>query len=375
MHYFKTTTKTLLLAGIISSCMPNEPVEETRLKDTFKENFTIGAALNQRQTKNLTQQEERILFQHFNSITAENLLKWGSVHPQLNTYNFEPADQFVELGEKMDAFIVGHTLVWHNQTPNWVFEDEEGNPLEKEALLERMKDHIRTVAGRYKGRIHGWDVVNEAIFDDGEYRTSHWYNITGKDFIKQAFQTASEVDPDMELYYNDYNMWKPAKRNRAIELAKELRAEGIKIDGIGMQGHYGLESPTLEEIENSILAIANAGFDVMFTEVDIDVLPNPVNRHGADIDATFEYEEQYNPYPTELPEDVQQKLAERYRELFELFLKHEDKISRVTFWGLTDQDSWLNNWPIRGRTAYPLLFDKEGTPKDDIINKLTDLKK
>lgn len=374
MNYFSTATKLLLLGGLIS-CMPNEPVEEIGLKNTFKDSFTIGAALNHKQVRELGQQEEKILFQHFNSITAENLLKWGSIHPKFDTYNFKPADDFVELGEKMDAFIVGHTLVWHNQTPNWVFEDADGEPMEKEALLERMKDHIRTVAGRYKGRIHGWDVVNEAIFDDGEYRTSHWYNITGKDFIKEAFKTASEVDPDMELYYNDYNMWKPAKRNTAIELAKELRAEGIRIDGIGMQGHYGLESPSLEDIENSIVAIADAGFDVMFTEVDIDVLPNPVNRHGADIDATFEYEEKYNPYTTELPEDIQQKLADRYRELFELFLKHEDKISRVTFWGLTDQDSWLNNWPIRGRTAYPLLFEKDGTPKEDIISKLSDLKK
>jgi len=373
MHYLYTVSKTLLLAGLISF-LPNKPSDNIALKDAFKDHFTIGAALNHQQVRNLNQQEEEILFEHFNSITAENLLKWGSIHPQLNKYNFEPADQFVALGEKMGAFIVGHTLVWHNQTPDWVFEDAEGKPMQKDALIERMKEHIRTVAGRYRGRIHGWDVVNEAIFDDGNYRTSHWYNITGKDFIKEAFKAAHEADPEMELYYNDYNMWKPAKRNTAIELAKELRAEGIRIDGIGMQGHYGLESPSLEDIENSILAISEAGFDVMFTEVDIDVLPNPVNRHGADIDATFEYEERFNPYTTGLPEEVQQKLAERYRELFELFLKHEDKISRVTFWGLTDQDSWLNNWPIKGRTAYPLLFDKDANPKNNIIRKLTDLK-
>jgi len=373
MHYLYSITKTLLLAGLITF-LPANQNESKALKDTFKDQFTIGAALNHQQVRALSQQEEQILLKHFNSITAENLLKWSNIHPKIDQYNFEPADRFVALGEKMDAFIVGHTLVWHNQTPDWVFEDAEGKPLHKEALLERMKDHIMTVAGRYKGRIHGWDVVNEAIFDDGNYRTSHWYNITGKDFIKEAFKTAHEADPEMELYYNDYNMWKPAKRNTAIELAKELRAEGIRIDGIGMQGHYGLESPSLEDIENSILAISEAGFDVMFTEVDIDVLPNPVNRHGADIDATFEFEEKFNPYTSGLPEDVQKKLAERYRDLFELFLKHEDKISRVTFWGLTDQNSWLNNWPIKGRTAYPLLFDKDGNPKEDIIQKLTGLK-
>lgn len=364
----------LSLFAVAAAFLPSQPTNEVGIKDTFIENFTIGAALNYQQVNELNPQEEKILFQHFNSITAENLLKWGSIHPEPDGYRFGPADKFVALGEKMNATIIGHTLVWHQQTPDWVFENDQGDPLEKGALLERMKDHISTVAGRYKGRIHGWDVVNEAFFDDGQYRTSHWYNIAGKDFIKQAFQTANEVDPGLELYYNDYNMWKPAKRNAAIELAKELREEGIRIDGIGMQGHYGLESPSLEQIENSILAIADAGFKVMFTEVDIDVLPNPVNRHGADIDATFEFEEQYNPYKEGLPDDVKEKLANRYKELFELFLKHEDKISRITFWGLTDKDSWLNDWPMKGRTAYPLIFDKDGFPKDDIIKKIIEVK-
>ncbi|KEO75770.1 endo-1,4-beta-xylanase [Anditalea andensis] len=372
MSYLYNITKIVISSAIIN-LLPVENLQAQYLKDSFHNNFTIGAAINYRQVRELTQQEEKILFAHFNSITAENLLKWGSIHPRPDQYDFEAADRFVDLGNKMNAFIVGHTLVWHQQTPEWVFEDEDGNALSKEALLERMREHINTVAGRYKGRIHGWDVVNEAIFDDGNYRNSHWYNITGKDFIKEAFRSASKVDPDMELYYNDYNMWKPAKRETAIQLAKELRAEGIRIDGIGMQGHYGLESPSLEEIENSILAIAKAGFKVMFTEVDIDVLPNPVNRHGADIDATFEFEEKYNPYTTALPADIQKKLEDRYKELFELFLKHEDKISRVTFWGLTDQDSWLNDWPMRGRTAYPLLFDRDGYPKENVLKELDNL--
>ncbi|MBS9522734.1 endo-1,4-beta-xylanase [Litoribacter alkaliphilus] len=374
MNIFFFSGKALLLTVIIS-LLAGKHVENDGLKDAFEGNFTIGAALNHKQVKELNSQEEKILFQHFNSITAENLLKWSNMHPEPNTYRFEAADQFVALGEQMDASIIGHTLVWHQQVPDWVFEDEQGKEVGKEALLERMKDHIVNVAGRYKGRVHGWDVVNEAFFDNGEYRTSKWYEIAGKDFIKQAFQIANEVDPGMELYYNDYNMWKPEKRDAAIELAKEMRAEGIRVDGIGMQGHYGLESPSLEQIENSILAIAEAGFQVMFTEVDIDVLPNPVNRHGADIDATFDFEEKYNPYKTGLPEEVQQKLAERYKELFELFLKHEDKISRVTFWGLTDQDSWLNNWPMKGRTAYPLVFDKDGLPKENVIKKIKEVKK
>jgi endo-1,4-beta-xylanase len=165
-------------------------------------------------------------------------------------------------------------------------------------------------------------------------------------------------------------MWKPAKRDAAIALAKEMRAEGIRIDGIGMQGHYGLESPSLEQIEASILAIAEAGFTVMFTEVDIDVLPNPVNRQGADIDATFDSDEKYNPYKSGLPQEIQTKLANRYHDLFALFYKHRDKISRITFWGVSDQNSWLNNWPMRGRTSYPLPFARGYEEKEEVIQSI-----
>ena len=340
------------------------------MKEVFKESFNIGAALNYRQVNGQETKAMTVLEKHFNSITGENLMKWGPIHPEPDKYNFDPADKFVALGEKLNAFIVGHTLVWHNQTPDWVFEDADKNLLEKNALIKRMEDHIEAVVGRYKGKVNGWDVVNEAIFDDGKMRTSKWYNAAGKDFIKRAFVKANQMDPEAELYYNDYNMWKPEKRNAAIALAKELRAEGIRIDGIGMQGHYGLESPSIEQIEASIIAISEAGFSVMFTELDIDVLPNPVNRNGADIDATFESDEKYNPYKEGLPEEIQEKLAKRYGELFALFHKHRDKITRITFWGIHDGGSWLNNWPMRGRTAYPLLFDRNYDEKSDVLEKI-----
>jgi endo-1,4-beta-xylanase len=356
------------------NCTPAQEEPKT-LKDAFKDAFHIGAALNNRQVDGRDYLAFSVLEKHFNSITGENLMKWGPIHPEPDKYNFEPADQFVEIGEKIGAFIVGHTLVWHNQTPNWVFEDTEGNLLDKDPLIKRMEDHIETVVGRYKGRVHGWDVVNEAIMDNGEYRASKWYNAAGKDFLKRAFNKANEVDPDAELYYNDYNMWKPAKRNTAIELAKEMRSEGIRIDGIGMQGHYGLESPTLDQIEASITAIADAGFKVMFTELDIDVLPNPVNRFGADIDSTFVFEEKYNPYKDGLPQEVQEKLAQRYGELFGLFYKHRDHITRVTFWGIHDGGTWLNNWPMRGRTAYPFPFDRNYEEKEDVIQAIIEARK
>lgn len=360
----------ILISLVFLALNPKSSSEENSLKVAFKSRFLIGAAVNGRQVSGMEPAALPILQKHFSSISPENLLKWGPVHPLPGVYNFAPVDQFVEMGEKLDAFIVGHTLVWHQQTPDWVFENDKGELLEKAELIERMEDHIETVAGRYKGRIHGWDVVNEVFFDNGQYRTSKWYNAAGKDFIKAAFRKAHEVDSEMELYYNDYNMWKPEKREAAIALAKEMRAEGIKIDGIGMQGHYGLDSPSLDQIEASIITIAAAGFKVMFTEVDIDVLPNPANRQGADIDATIAVDDKFDPYKNELPQEVQDRLANRYAELFALFAKHSDKISRVTFWGVHDGGSWLNNWPMRGRTAYPLAFDRKYQEKAAVIERI-----
>lgn len=345
------------------------------LKEHFEGSFHIGAALGYRQLlgQGIDQQAEPLIQKHFNSITPENVMKWGPIHPQPNQYNFDGMDRLVALAERTQTHVIGHTLVWHNQTPDWVFHDEKKEKLSKDALIARMEDHIETVVGRYKGKIFGYDVVNEAILDDGTYRPSLWHEITGKDFIKKAFIKAQEVDPSAELYYNDYNMWKAPKCDTAIELAKELRAEGIRIDGIGMQGHYGLESPSLEIIEASILKIAAAGFKVMITELDIDVLPNPVNRYGADIDATFPADEAYNIYKNGLPSEIQEKLTKRYQELFELFTKHQDKISRVTFWGLHDGTSWLNNWPMPRRTAYPLIIDRNYQEKTAIIQALMNI--
>jgi endo-1,4-beta-xylanase len=335
----------------------------TTLKDVFKGDFYVGAALNGGHAYEKDTKGVAIIQRQFNSISPENLLKWENVHPKPEVYNFEPADKYVALGERHNMYIVGHALVWHNQTPKWVFENGNGKDASREVLLKRMQDHISTVAGRYKGKINSWDVVNEALNDDGTLRQSKWLQIIGEDYLQKAFEAARQADPQMELYYNDYNLWKPAKRDGAVRLVRSLQEKGIKVDGVGMQGHYGLESPSLEEIEASILAFSRLGVKVSFTELDIDVLPNPSNRQGADIDATFDFDEKYNVYTDGLPDDVQQKLAARYAEIFGLFLKHSDKIDRVTFWGVTDNDSWLNNWPIKGRTSYPMVFDRNYQPK------------
>lgn len=345
------------------------------LKSLFEDSFDVGAALNYQEVDGRESRALPVLQKHFSSISPENGLKWIKVHPEPNRYDFEFGDQYVQLGEALNAFVVGHTLAWHQQVPDWVFEQEDGSPKTKEQLLATLEEHIEKVVGRYRGKIHGWDVVNEAIEDNGEFRKSKWFEIAGVDFIKTAFRKANEVDPKAELYYNDYSVFNAKKREGILALAKEMRAEGIRIDGIGMQGHYMLRSPAIEEIEKGILEIHEAGFKVMITELDVDVLKRPREAIGADLTKSYEFQEEYNPYADGLPEDIQEELTQRYKDIFELYLAHSDKISRVTFWGIQDGESWLNNWPVRGRTNYPLLFDREFVPKTEVFKALSELTK
>ena len=298
-------------------------------------------------------------------------MKAGPINPQPGVYNFAPADAYVEFGERNDMFIVGHTLVWHNQTPDWFFQDEQGNPNTKEAQVERLRSHIEAVAGRYAGRVHAWDVVNEVIDNDGSYRPTTWVNGIGDgdELVKLAFRYAAQYAPDTELYYNDFNAWRPTKRDGIVRMVRMLQREGIRIDGIGMQGHWGLNFPKNEYIEAAIDSFAALGVKVMITELDVDVLP--LTREGQIIgqgmsDPQFqleEFEEYLDPYKDGLPEEVQAQLTARYRELFEIFYRKRDKIDRVTFWGIHDGASWKNGYPIPRRTNYVTLFDRGRQPK------------
>lgn len=337
--------------------------ESATLKGALKEKFYIGAALNEAQITGRDTLGVNVLEQQFSSIVAENCMKSMNIQPREGEFTFDLADQFVALGERNNMWIIGHTLIWHSQLPRWFCVDEKGENVTPEVLKERMKTHIQTVVGRYKGKIKGWDVVNEAIEDNGEYRNSKFYQILGEEFIPLAFQYAHEADPEAELYYNDYNEWHAGKREAIVNMVKSFKERGIRIDGVGMQGHIGMEYPAIEEYEKSILAFADAGVKVMVTELDLSVLPMPDRRVGAEVSASFEYQQQLNPYADGLPEEVQQAWDARMGEFFDLFLKHQDKISRVTMWGIADQDSWKNNWPVRGRTDYPLLFDRDHQPK------------
>lgn len=333
------------------------------LKDAFQGTFLIGAALNESQFTERNPAQTALIKKHFNSITAENAMKWGPIHPQPGVYDFGPADRFVDFGTKNNMFIIGHTLVWHSQTPNWVFQDDAGQPASRELLLNRMSNHIHTVVTRYRGRVRGWDVVNEALNEDGSLRQSPWLRLIGEDYLVKAFEFAHAADPAAELYYNDYSLENEPKRNGAVRLVKQLQAAGVKVHGIGTQTHAKMDWPTPKLIEDTLMAFSQLGVTVMVTELDIDVLPSRSRDRGADVSRRDTADPALNPYANGLPDDMQQALAKRYAEIFAMYVKHADKISRVTFWGVGDGDSWLNNWPIRGRTSYPLLFDRANQPK------------
>jgi endo-1,4-beta-xylanase len=357
-----------LLTITVGSGCSHEPV----LKKVFADDFLIGGALNEEQIYGRVPKKEReIVKKHFNTITPENILKWQYVHPGPGVYDFKAADKMVALGKKHNMFVVGHTLVWHHQTPGWVFQNSDGNDTSREVLLRRMKSHIFRVVRRYKGKVHGWDVVNEALDADGNLQKTKWLEIIGEDYIEKAFEYAHQADPDAELYYNDFDMWKSSKFGGVARIVKDLQSKGLRIDGVGMQGHWGFDYPLNEELEAAIVFYSKLGMKVMVTELDISVLPNLFAITGADITAMRDMREGYNLYPDGLPDEVHQKLARRYAELFSIFHKYADKISRITFWGVYDGSSWKNNWPVRGCTDYPLLFDRDYKPKpacDAVVN-------
>lgn len=334
------------------------------IADLYKNSFLVGTAIKSRDLMRELPSPDSLSCREFNAFTAENAMKWQHIQPAPGQFNFAMADQLVAYAQQCHARVIGHTLVWHQQTPDWVFEDAQGNPVSREILLDRLREHILTLVGRYKGKVYGWDVVNEALNEEGSLRDTKWRRIIGDDFYVYAFRYAKEADPGAQLYYNDFNMYKPEKVAGAVRLVKQLAAAGIKVDAVGMQAHYSLFYPTLTDIEHSIKTLGDAGVRIAMTELDISVLPLPDNAFsGADITQQFTAHPVYDPYVNGLPQVKQQQLADLYQGLFALYLKYEDSVDRVTFWGTTDDESWRNNWPIRGRTDYPLLFDRNGRPK------------
>ncbi len=367
-----------LLLGLVSAqaaeitWSPSAAPAPTTLKDAYRGDFLIGTAVNDDIVAGRDPRTEALVPRHFNALTPENTMKAEVLHPEPGVWDFAPADAFVAYGERHGMYLIGHTLVWHNQTPAWFFERDDGTPATPEMMAERMRAYIEVVAGRYAGRVDAWDVVNEIIGEDGGYRDTVWTRAFGGDgdaVVRHAFAAAARYAPDTALYYNDFNAWRPEKRAGIVRLVRMLQDAGIRIDGIGMQGHWGLNYPSLGDIEASIDAYAALGVKVMITELDVDVLP--LTREGQIIGTGMlhpqfqlpEFKRYLDPYREGLPAHVQQQLADRYAELFRLFHRKRDVIERVSVWGVEDGMSWKNDYPFPGRTNYTLLFDRERQPK------------
>ncbi|MGO4109260.1 endo-1,4-beta-xylanase [Paenibacillus sp. YAF4_2] len=310
------------------------------LHSLYKDYFDIGAAVN----LTTIETQKAVLTTHYNSITAENDMKFERVHPSEEVYTFDAADQIADFAAANGMKLRGHTLVWHNQTPDWVFEGAD-----REMLLARMKSHIETVVRRYKGIVYGWDVVNEVIEDKSGVwlRESKWLDLVCEDFIAKAFEYAHEADPNALLFYNDYNECNPEKRDKIIRLIQSLKDKNVPIHGIGLQGHWNLNGPSLEEIREAIERYAATGLKLQVTELDISVFDHEDKRTDL----------------TQPTEEMLEKQAKRYEQVFQLFREYKDVITAVTFWGAADDYTWLNNFPVRGRKNWPFVFDQKHEPK------------
>ena len=354
------------------SCAALSACAQATLKDAYANEFLIGTIMPGGLDPDATFTDDPIelgvVARDFNALTAENCMKPMFMQPNEGEYFFKASDFCVDFAEANSMVLVGHTLVWHAMTADWFFKDEAGQLPGRELMLERMRAHIDNVVGRYKGRIPYWDVVNEAVLHQGagnsaKFRESPWFKAIGEDYIELAFRHTHAVDPDAKLYYNDYNMTKKEKVDFVLEMVSEMRANGVPIHGVGMQGHWMLDWPSLSDIEYTLRTFADAGIPVSITELDISVLPDAPSHSGANVTDDVEYAEKYNPYSQSIPDEVLQKQADRYHEIFELFLKYKSNIERVTFWGTSDSQSWKNSYPMKGRTDYPLLFDRKFNSK------------
>ena len=364
MHHPQSLVFTVILclgATTAAAIAQQNGASAVTLRQAGGDRLLIGAVVapHQLDDPKLTQ----LLAAQFNCLTAENVMKPDALQRERGKFTFEQADKIVDFAQRHDMKMIGHTLLWHQQTPPWMFADENKKPLPRAKALENLKAHIETVVKHFDGKVHGWDVVNEAIADEGDkyLRDTPARKAIGDDYLIKAFEFARAASPNVQLYYNDYNLEQPYKRAKGLKLIKELKEAGVKLDGVGIQGHWLIDSPSAKEIDEAIGAYAALGMKVMITELDVDVLP----RRGAGADISATEKEGLDPYKQGLPDDVQRKLAKRYGELFKVLAKHRDSgvLTRVTFWGFYDGSTWLDNWPVRGRTNHPFLWDRELRPK------------
>lgn len=364
----------ILAIGIFSCSEQSteQPVVSTiTLKEAYADKFLVGATLGASMFTTPNHPSLALVKENFSAVTLDNDMKWERINPLPGKFNFEIADQFAQLGVDENISTVGHVLFWHSQTPDWVFKDDEGNLLTRDALLVRMRERAKMFSTRYGSRVKIWDVVNEAIEDDGTLRKSLYNKIIGDDFIEQAFIIADQEMPkDATLIYNDYGMNRIGRRDTVLAMVKEFQQKGVRIDGIGLQGHWGMVNPSAKIIDTTLTLYAATGLRLHITELDVDFLGR--DNFGANVDIKkLKATPENNPYPDgKVPPEAEAKFAKRYTEIFQQFIKHHNSIDRVTFWGVTDGDSWLNSWPLEGRTNFPLLFKRDGSTKqahDDVI--------
>ncbi|WP_083257248.1 endo-1,4-beta-xylanase [Arcticibacter eurypsychrophilus] len=351
-HTAKFMLALSFIAVVLLAARPDPIKEKAKgLKDYYSKFFSIGVAI--RPTDPSNHDQRTLILSEFNSITPENAMKMGPIHPQENTYFWRDADSIVAFGVQNKIKVRGHTLCWHAQTPDWLFVDSAGKDVSKKVLLQRLKSHINTVVSRYKGKVYAWDVVNEVIADDSTYfRKTKWSEITGEDFVEKAFEYAHEADPKAILFYNDYNTEIPAKREKIYRMLKNLLAKGVPIHGVGLQAHWSINTPSREELEKSIQLFSSLGLQIQFTELDISVY---TGRQGGQM-----IQGQGQMQAAVFTPEMEQKQLEKYKMIFEVFRKYPKEITGVTFWNLSDKYSWLDG---RGRKNFPLLFDTNLKPK------------
>lgn len=360
------------------------------LKDAFRDYWYTGVSVNQWEVAAETNAKNEhdvtgfvgadqtsnwaVVEKNFNTVVAENCMKPEVVHPQEGVYDFTLADQFVEKSLAAGMRVHGHVLVWHSQTPYWFHHDKDGKLVSKEVLKKRMKEHIFTVMAHFKGRVSSWDVVNEAFEDNGSLRNSLWYQILGEDFIPLAFQYAHEADPTAELYYNDYNMNKASKVESVCKFFKPLVDKGLPVTAIGMQGHMILEDglKTISDYQHSIDCIKGIGLKTFYSELDLSVLPNPYGFSGANVSDRLKYTPEKDPYKSGISADKQAEADNYWLEFFKMLIKNKESILRVNFWCVNDGNSWKNDFPIKGRTDYATLVDRNNQMKP-VVQKIIEL--
>ena len=358
---------------IIALCAVALPLHAQSLAEAYRDYWYTGVSVNQWEVEGNQESHWDVITKNFNWVVAENCMKCEVIHPQEGVYDFTLADKFVDKAKAAGLKVQGHCLIWHSQCAPWFHFDKDGKLVSREELKKRMREHIYTIVSHFKGRIDAWDVCNECFEDDGSPRKSLFWQILGTDYIPLAFQYAHEADPNVQLFYNDYSMNKPAKVEGVANFFRPLIEQGLPVTAIGMQGHMILEDAKelLPQYDHSIKTIAALGVPTFFSELDLSVLPNPYGFSGANVSDRFTYTPEKDPFKDGLTKEKEAEINQYWVDFYKMLIPHKDNILRVNFWCLNDANSWRNDFPIQGRSDYATLYDRQNQPKgmiQEIIN-------